>query len=129
MKQDIQNRADIETLVNQFYDLVKVDPEIGPFFSGVVSVNWEKHLPVMYAFWENILFYTGGYEGNPMQKHLSVHKMAPMTKAHFDRWLLLFFRTVDALFEGENAEALKQRATSMATVMQLKMISEENQQM
>lgn len=128
MKQDIQNRTDIENLVNQFYDQVKVDPEIGPFFSEVVAVNWEKHLPVMYAFWENILFYTGGYEGNPMRKHLSIHKMAPMNKADFDRWLQLFFGTVDSLFEGENAEAIKQRATSMATVMQLKMNSGESPQ-
>lgn len=128
MKSDIQNRTDVENLVNQFYDQVKVDPVIGPFFSDVVAVNWEKHLPIMYAFWENILFHTGGYDGNPMLKHLSIHKMAPMTKAHFDKWLQLFFKTVDGLFEGENAQTIKQCATSMATVMQLKMDSDKSNQ-
>lgn len=121
MKPDIQNRADIEQLVNQFYDLVKQDTQIGPFFSDVIPVNWEKHLPIMYAFWENTMFHTGGFEGNPMQKHLAIHRTVPLTSDHFGRWLELFYQTVDALYEGENAETIKQRATSMATVMQIKM--------
>jgi len=42
---------------------------------------------------------------------------------HFQKWLLLFTETVDQLFEGEKAELAKQRATSIATVMQIKMFS------
>ena len=45
-----------------------------------------------------------------------------MSKAHFDHWLMLFTTTVDDLFEGEKAEQTKQRATSIATVMQIKII-------
>lgn len=56
MKKDIEDRKDIELLINSFYDKVKQDAIIGSFFTEVVQVNWEKHLPVMYNFWENIVF-------------------------------------------------------------------------
>ena len=59
MKKDITSKADIEMLVNRFYDKVKVDDLIGYFFTKVVQVNWDKHLPVMYRFWDNALFFTG----------------------------------------------------------------------
>ena len=122
MKTDIKNRQDIEMLINTFYEKVKVDTTIGYFFNDVIHVNWEKHLPKMYDFWENVIFNTGTYEGNPMQQHQNLHKKSPMSKVHFDRWLMLFKTTVDELFEGEKAEQSKQRATSIATVMQLKII-------
>lgn len=65
MKKDIKNRKDIELLVNKFYDKVKADKSISHFFTDTVHVNWKQHL-VMYDFWENIVFFTGAYEGNPM---------------------------------------------------------------
>jgi hemoglobin len=122
MKTDIKNKKDIELLINTFYEKVKVDQTIGYFFNEVVAVNWEKHLPKMYDFWENVIFNTGVYEGNPMQQHQNLHQKSPMSKEHFDHWLKLFKSTVDDLFEGEKAEQTKQRATSIATVMQLKII-------
>jgi hemoglobin len=123
MKKDIVNRSDIELLVNSFYDKVNRDPLIAFFFSEVVVVDWDKHLPVMYDFWENILFYTGKYEGNPMAKHKDIHQKCPMKMEHFQRWIFLFTETVDELFEGSISELAKQRATSIATVMQIKMFS------
>jgi len=122
MKTDIRDRNDIELLVNTFYDKVKPDPVIGYFFKEVVPVNWNKHLPVMYDFWENIVFATGSYEGNPMVQHKHLHKKSPMKMEHFQRWIMLFTETVDELFAGEKAILIKQRATSIATVMQIKII-------
>ncbi len=123
MKTDIANRQHIEQLINSFYDKVKVDAVIGYFFTEVIPVNWEKHLPVMYDFWENVVFYTGNYEGNPMQQHQQLHKKSPMRMEHFQRWLLLFAETVDELYKGEKAELIKQRAASIATVMQIKIFN------
>lgn len=122
MKNDIKNRKDIELVVNSFYEKVKVDPVIGYFFKDVVKVDWDKHLPRMYDFWENVIFNTGNYEGNPMAQHQNLHQKSAMSKAHFDHWLALFTGTVDQLFEGEKAQQIKQRATSIATVMQLKIV-------
>ncbi len=123
MKNDITNRADIELLINSFYNKVKKDPLIAFFFTEIVPVNWEVHLPVMYGFWENILFFSGTYEGNPMAKHKSIHQKCPMKMEHFQRWTSLFNETVEELFEGDKAELAKQRALSIATVMQIKMFS------
>lgn len=123
MKNDITNRADIEILINSFYQKVKKDPLIAFFFSEIVPVNWEAHLPIMYGFWENVLFYTGTYEGNPMAIHKGIHQKCPMKMEHFQRWISLFTETVDELFKGDKAELAKQRATSIATVMQIKMFS------
>ncbi len=66
MKHDIENRKDIEQLINRFYDKVKQDNMIGFIFNDVAKVNWQKHLPVMYDFWENIIFLSNKYAGNPM---------------------------------------------------------------
>jgi hemoglobin len=117
MRKDIKSRKDIETLVNSFYEKVKADALIGPIFC---RIDWEKHLPVMYQFWDNAIFYSGGYNGNPLKTHQNLHHVFPLTKQHFDIWIHLFISTVDELFSGEKAELAKQRAISIATVMQIK---------
>lgn len=122
MKKDIENREDIMVLVNSFYQKVKKDTVIGYLFLEVVEINWEKHLPVMYDFWENVLFFTGSYNGNPMTPHNQLHKKSPLNQDHFAKWLMLFTQTVDELFEGEKANLAKQRAVSIATVMQLSVL-------
>ena len=124
MKTDIRNRKDIEKLVNAFYDLVKTDPIIGYLFNDVAHVNWEEHLPKMYSFWENILFYTGNYEGNPMAKHKELHLKSTMTKFHFQQWNALFTQTVDKLFEGKKAEEIKNRALNISDAMMYKTLSQ-----
>jgi hemoglobin len=43
-----------------------------------------------------------------------------VTKEHFDRWLQLFFKTIDDSFEGQKAEEAKWRAVKMAEMFQLK---------
>lgn len=117
MKTDIQDIKDIQTLVDSFYEKVKRDEIIGALFA---HVNWEKHLPVMYSFWENALFFTGGYTGNPLKTHRAFHERNPLSPEHFAEWQSLFVSTVNELFAGEKAELAKQRALSISTVMQIK---------
>lgn len=121
-KKDIENRQDIERLVRAFYAKVQADPVIGYIFNDLAQVNWERHFPVMYDFWENALFYTGSYAGNPIQSHRWLHQKVLLEPKHFDRWLELFLSTVDELFEGEIAELARQKARSIATVMRIKII-------
>ncbi|SFP85417.1 group III truncated hemoglobin [Parafilimonas terrae] len=123
MKQDIKSRADVERMVNTFYDKVKQDDVIGFIFNDIAKVNWEKHLPVMYDFWENIIFLTNKYVGNPMSVHIHLNEQVPFTKEHFQRWLLLFTGTVDELFEGKKADIVKEKAASIAAIMETKIAS------
>jgi hemoglobin len=120
MKKQLKGKAEIELLVNRFYEKVRADELLAPMFA---AVHWEQHLPVMYRFWESTLMYVGSYEGNPMEAHQRLNDRMPMTKAHFQRWKQLFLETVDELFEGDMAERAKQRALSIATVMEMKIIS------
>ncbi len=120
MKSDIIDRSDIQKVVNLFYDKVKSDKQIGYFFTDIVKVNWEKHLPIMYDFWENVLFYTGNYSGSPMIKHHQINQLSPIKEEHFNRWTFLFLETIDDLYVGENASLLKSKAESIAAVMRMK---------
>jgi hemoglobin len=124
MKKDIASRKNIEILVDEFYGKVRKDEQIGFIFTDIAKVNWEKHLPVMYDFFENMLFYTGTYTGNPMELHKHVNRLFPLTEEHFEQWNHLFCTTVDELFAGETAELVKQRAKSISTVMQIKILKE-----
>lgn len=119
-KPDIKSREEVIMLVNKFYDKVRYDDVIGYIFVDIFKVNWEKHLPVMYDFWESVLFYTANYSGNPMIVHRQLNNVVNFTPEHFARWLQLFHATIDENFEGEKAELARQRATSIATVMQMK---------
>jgi len=120
MKKDIENRQDIELLIKQFYNKVITDDIIGYIFNDVAKVNWPTHLPIMYDFWESVIFYTGTYRGNPINLHRELNAKEPLTPLHFKQWLLLFTGTVDELFEGEKAELAKQRGISIATMLQVK---------
>jgi hemoglobin len=122
MKKDIESKADIPLLINTFYGKVRSNGVIGYIFNDVAKVDWELHLPIMYDFWESVLFHSGPYARNPMVVHKALHERHPLSGEHFKEWLRLFKETVDELFEGLNAELIKQRAQSIATVMQLKIV-------
>lgn len=122
MKTDIALKDDIKLLVDTFYNKVRADDCIGYIFTNIAKVNWEKHLPVMCSFFENMLFYTGTYTGNPMELHNHISRLFPLTKEHFERWESLFNQTIDELFEGEKAATAKQRAKRISAVMQSKII-------
>ena len=123
MKTDIRNRKDIEKLVNAFYDKIKKDDTIGYLFNDVAKVNWELHLPKMYDFWENILFYSGNYSGSPMVVHKELHQKSTMNQQHFQHWNDLFSETVDKLFIGIKANEIKERASNIAQVIMYKTLS------
>ncbi|WP_242920826.1 group III truncated hemoglobin [Pontibacter liquoris] len=117
MKKDIANEADIKLLVDTFYDAVNQDELLAPIFNDLAQVNWAKHLPVMYKFWSSVLLGTMAYKGQPFPKHL----VLPLEQLHFARWVSLFTRTVDDLFEGTKASEIKQKAGSIAYIFQMKM--------
>jgi len=122
MKKDIENRKDIMLLVDTFYNRVSTDEVIGFIFNDIVKINWQTHLPVMYDFWDNALFFTGTYTGNPMNLHQHLHHIRPLDKKHFAQWIYLFNETVDELFRGDKAILAKQRAINIASVMEEKIL-------
>jgi hemoglobin len=106
--------------MRKFYDKLLVDDVVGYLFTEVIELNLEEHFPRLVDFWEVQLLGAGKYDGNPMKIHLDLHHKEALTKAHFERWLDHFNSTVDELFEGPKAHLAKERALSIATVMQIK---------
>lgn len=117
MKEDITNREDIELLVNAFYKKVLADKIINHFFKEVIKLDWKKHIPVMYDFWEMALLDKMIYRGNPMLKHIALDKLSPLQEKHFDQWILLFSETVDSMYTGPKAALAKQKASTMKSLM------------
>lgn len=117
MKKDIQTAEDIKLLVDNFYKKAIADDSLGHIFTDVAKVNWEHHLPIMYAFWESILLGEIGYKGNPMDAHFRLNEKYTLTADHFNTWKFLFIETVDKHFEGEVADMAKLKAVSIADLM------------
>jgi hemoglobin len=117
IRPDITGRPEIELLVNRFYEKVRADDLIGPIFNDIAKVDWDIHLPKLYAFWQTVLFGNGGFQGNPLGVHFALVRETPMDWPRFERWLALFNETVDDLFTGERAGHIKRVADDMAHVI------------
>jgi hemoglobin len=117
LKSDLRGAEDVRALVDAFYTKVQADPLLSPVFNDVAKIDWGHHLPIMYQFWETLLFRSGGYEGNPYLKHV----VLPIGTEHFGRWLSLFLGTVDELYAGAKADEAKKFANNIASVFQNRM--------
>lgn len=119
---DIENRDHVEQLMRAFYAKAIPDPVIGHYFTQVIDMDLEKHIPVIIDFWETVLLGIAKYKSNAIAVHQHLHEKSAFEEKHFEQWVKLFQSTVDELFEGEKAELAKQRALSIATVMKIKTI-------
>jgi hemoglobin len=117
---DITSRADLEYLLQQFYQKAFADPLIGFFFTEVVPLDLETHIPRIADFWESVIFNTRGYRKNVMEVHQHISDLSPIKKEHLDQWVKIFTATVDQYFEGDKASLIKNRAISIATLMKIK---------
>ena len=117
MKRKIENSADIKHLVDTFYEKVIVDESIGFIFTDIIQLDWEVHMPIMYSFWESVLLSKPSYSGNPVLRHIKLNQKTPLTEAYFDKWLELWFSTLDENFEGDIASSAKEKATMMKELM------------
>lgn len=116
-RMDLQDRSDIDRLLRHFYGQAIPDPQIGHFFTEVVQLDLEAHLPRLADFWEQVLFGGGMYAGNPVQVHRAIQARAPLQADDFARWLALWRASVDALYTGAVADMAKSRAETIAGVM------------
>lgn len=121
MKTDIKTRKDIELVVNEFYTKLMKDPEIGHFFTDVVQLDLDLHLPIIIDFWEGILLDNPVYKGNPMDKHIKLNRKSRIHSTHFERWLTIWEQTIQSKFEGAICDKAIKRAVSIAELMKFKL--------
>jgi len=110
LTKQLANLDDIKLLVDMFYSKIRKDELLGSIFETKIQDKWSEHLQKMYTFWQTLLFEEHTYSGRPFPPHAEL----AVEKKHFDRWIFLFYQTVDDLFEGEKADEIKWRAERMA---------------
>ena len=122
MKSDIQSREDLLLIVSNFYIDLLASKELAHFFGAFKDETVLKHhLDTLVDFWDNTLFYSGTYNKNAIKPHIDIHETKGISSLNFDQWLSLFNKAVDNDFTGQNANTIKSRALSIATVMKLKL--------
>lgn len=121
MKKDIETREELEDFLWAFYKKAFADELIGLFFTEVVPLDLDTHVPVIANFWESVAFNKPSYRRNVMEVHQHIHHLSKIKKEHLDRWVKIFTETLDEHFEGSRAELMKQRARSIATLMDIKL--------
>jgi hemoglobin len=104
---DIESRTDCERLVRAFYGQALEDPIIGFIFVDVAKLDLEAHVPQITSFWETILLGAQSYSGGAFGPHAELHAKVQLREGHFERWLKLWFGTVDDLFAGDRANLAK----------------------
>ncbi|HEX8563246.1 MAG TPA: group III truncated hemoglobin [Flavobacterium sp.] len=118
---DIQTRHDLDQLLATFYNRLLLDERINYIFTDVAKIDLPSHLPHIAHFWEQSLFNTGGYRNNVLRIHQDLNDKEKLTAEHFKTWLQHLESTIDEMFKGPNAEKMKTRALSVATIMQIKL--------
>ena len=121
MKKDIETREELEAFLWTFYEKAFVDKLIGRFFTEVVPLDLNIHVPVIANFWESVVFNKPNYRKNVMEVHQHIHHLSKIKKEHLDRWVDIFTSTLGENFEGSTTELMKQRARSIATLMDIKL--------
>lgn len=108
----------IAALVHAFYGKIRIDPELGPIFNGVIGENWDVHLARMCDFWSSVMRMTGRYSGRPMPVHMRLKMVKP---EHFARWLALFSETAEQTCPPAIARRFSAKAQLIAQSLQLGM--------
>ena len=121
MKNDIETREELEDFLWAFYKKAFADELIGDFFTEVVPLDLDTHIPVIANFWESVAFNKPSYRKNVMEVHKHIHQLSQIKKEHLDRWVKVFTETLNENFEGSKTELMKQRARSIATLMDIKL--------
>ena len=118
MKHAAINEEALAQLIELFYARVRADELIGPLFNDAVG-NWPEHLVKLQSFWSGVMLASGRYKGRPLPAH--IQHSDRISPASFGRWLSLWWRTTDELFESSPALALQQKAERIAASLQLGM--------
>lgn len=116
MTKEIDTLDDVKNLVNHFYDRVQKDDLLGPIFNPILEGRWPEHLQKMYDFWQTVLLGEHTYRGYPFRPHAGL----PVEQHHFERWLKLFFYTLDTEFEGDKVMVAKAQANKMAQMFHMR---------
>ena len=117
MLQNEVTKENLNKLVIKFYTKVLKDDLIGPIFISVLgddlkSDTWKAHIQLLTDFWASVALGDFTYTGNPFAPHVKLRDQLSI-KA-FERWLKLFFETLNSIYEPQIAEQFLARSKNIA---------------
>jgi len=118
LPRDIETRDDLERIVRASYSRALEDEIIGPIFTDVAKLDLEAHVPVITSFWETLVLGVPTYDRGAFHPHAALHAKVELRPGHFERWLALFYATVDEHVAGSRAEMTKAAAYRLAHAFQ-----------
>ena len=95
----------IATLVDRFYEKVRIDAQLGPVFNAAVH-DWDEHKALLTSFWSSVALRMGSYRGNPM----AAHRPHPIRAEHFDHWIALWLETSTEVLDEASAAQMVEYA-------------------
>ncbi len=109
-------KENIHKMVVRFYAKVLKDEIVGPFFIEKLGDNlnnntWKPHIELLTNFWASITLGEQTYRGNPFAPHLEIQGLQ---QASFRQWLVLFYETIDSIYEPETGDFFKERSSLIA---------------
>ena len=116
MQHQTITRENIKILVDRFYSKILKDELLADFFiqklgDEMITDDWQRHLKILTDFWTSITLGDSAYSGQPVKPHMQMEGLQRVT---FERWLELFFETVDRLYSKEAADIFKTRSQTIA---------------
>ena len=116
MQDQTITRKNIRSMMDRFYSQILKDELVADFFidklgDEMISDEWQRHLDLLTDFWMSTLLGDSAYKGQPVKPHLH---MEGLQRATFERWIELFFETVDKYYTKETADIFKVRSQSIA---------------
>ena len=109
-------KDNIETMVMHFYSRVLKDDLVGPYFleelgDDMDNKYWQPHLKKLVDFWASVVLGDTSYTRDPFNPHIMMDDLDAET---FERWLKLFFTTLDEVYEPAMADIFKEKSTTIA---------------
>ena len=115
---DLDSPDEIFEMVTRQYAVVVQDDVLGPYFSTDDGfLDWQAFIGRVSDFWNHVLLYAPDYPVDAIEAHRAVHERRPLTAEALDRWLEIFYETVDTGWSGPNVERAKKRGTGMSWAM------------
>jgi hemoglobin len=111
-KHDIASPADIQVLVDAFYEKIRSQPYLSALFDKLSPRDWRQHLFMMESFWNSVLLKSATYTGHP----LILHALLPAKQAQVAEWVHLFHEAVEEHFTGPTAAMAKAFAEKMVRI-------------
>jgi len=110
-------KENLNTLVITFYTKVLKDDLIGPIFIDVLGKDmkndeWRAHIELLTNFWAAIALGESDYNSSPFAPHVAFADR--LSIAAFDRWMKLFFETLNTIYEPELAQQFLARSKNIA---------------